>query len=87
VAFDALQRTEDVSDRGAIVEAIQGTSLDTIVGNIDWSSGPVPNVSKTPLVGGQWQAGEMYPFELKITVNSAAPDIETNGETQEKTWA
>ena len=87
VALDVLGRTEDISDRGSVVEAIQGTSLDTIVGNVDWSSGPTPNVSKTPLVGGQWQAGDMYPFELKITVNSAAPDIETNGETQEKSWA
>jgi branched-chain amino acid transport system substrate-binding protein len=87
VAIDALQRSEDISDRGAVVEAIQATNLETIVGSVDWSSGPTPNVSKTPLVGGQWQAGEMYPYELKITVNSAAPEIETNGETQEKSWA
>ena len=35
------------------------------------------NVSKTPLVGGQWRTGTKYPFELTIVSNAAAPNIPT----------
>ncbi len=35
----------------------------------------MPNVSKTPLVGGQWVKGEKYPFDLKIVTNVTAPEI------------
>ncbi len=31
-----------------------------------------PNVSKTPLVGGQWVKGEEWPFDLKIVTNVTA---------------
>ncbi|WP_305989466.1 ABC transporter substrate-binding protein [Roseibium sp. MMSF_3544] len=55
VAIDALGRTEDLDDPDSIASAIRKTSLETIVGPIDFSSGPVPNIAKTPLVGGQWR--------------------------------
>ena len=38
-----------------MAKAIGDAKLDTIVGHVDWTSGPVPNVAKTPLVGGQWR--------------------------------
>ncbi|MEL6582829.1 MAG: ABC transporter substrate-binding protein [Pseudomonadota bacterium] len=79
VAADVIQRTEDLEDYEAITAAIAATKLDTIVGTVDWSSGPVKNVSKTPLVGGQWQK-EGDSFDLKIVANSAQPDIPLTGE-------
>jgi branched-chain amino acid transport system substrate-binding protein len=51
VAANALGRVTDLEDKGAIVEAIKGTTLDTIVGPVSWANGPTPNVAKTPLVG------------------------------------
>jgi branched-chain amino acid transport system substrate-binding protein len=86
VAVDVLQRTEDVDDPESIVAAIVETDLDTIVGHISWADGPVPNVAKTPLVGGQWQVGEDWPFDLVITTNSLFEDIPTGGETVIKNW-
>lgn len=80
VAVDVLQRTEDIDDPSAIVAAIQETDLDTIVGHISWADGPVPNVAKTPLVGGQWQSGGDWPLDLVITNNSQFMDIELGGE-------
>ena len=62
-----------------LVESIAATNLETIVGKVDWSSGPVKNVSKTPLVGGQWQK-EGDHFDLKIVANAAAPNIPLTGE-------
>lgn len=86
VAADILKRTSDIDKPEAIVEAIKSTNLDTIVGKISWGSGPFPNVAKTPLVGGQWQAGGKYPFDLVIGTNGAATNIPTAGSISEKTW-
>jgi branched-chain amino acid transport system substrate-binding protein len=87
VAADTLKRTTNVDDKAAIRDAIKATRLDTIVGNIAWGSGPVPNVAKTPLVGGQWVKGTAHPFDLVITSNTAASNIPTGGTTQIMPWA
>jgi branched-chain amino acid transport system substrate-binding protein len=87
VAKDALRRAPDLEDKAGIAAAIKATSLDTIVGKIDWSSGPVPNVAKTPLVGGQWVKGTSHPYDLVITSNSTAPNIPTGGKTDVMAWA
>ena len=51
----------------------------TIAGGVDWSSGPFPNVAKTPLVGGQWRQtpGGEHPYELVVVTNKLAPEIPT----------
>lgn len=79
VVADTIKRAEDLEDPEAIVAAIAGTNVDTIVGNVDWSKGPINNVTKTPLVAGQWQK-EGDAFDLKIVANSAAPEIPLTGE-------
>ncbi len=74
VVADVAKRAEDLEDPEAITAAIAGTSLNTIVGPVDWSKGPINNVTKTPLVAGQWQkSGDR--FELQVVANSAAPEI------------
>lgn len=79
VVADVIRRAEDLEDAQAIVAAIAATNLDTIVGPVNWANGPVPNVTKTPLVAGQWQRdGDR--MELRIVANSAAPEIPTTGE-------
>ncbi|WP_163851483.1 ABC transporter substrate-binding protein [Pseudooceanicola aestuarii] len=79
VVADVIARAEDPEDPDALTDAIGATQLDTIVGRVDWSAGPVPNVTKTPLVAGQWQT-EGDTAELKIVANSAAPQIPLTGE-------
>ena len=79
VVADVVKRTSDLGDPAAILDAVRKTKLDTIVGPVDWSKGPVKNVTKTPLVAGQWQkrgAG----LELVITTNKTAPSIPVGGE-------
>ncbi|MEL6564969.1 MAG: ABC transporter substrate-binding protein [Pseudomonadota bacterium] len=81
VVADVIARADDLDDADAIAAAIGGTNISTIVGGVNWSNGPVPNVSKTPLVSGQWQrAGDGV--ELVITNNAQAPDIPVGGELQ-----
>ena len=83
LAVDVMGRVSDVGDGEAVAEAIASTKMDTIVGPISWGDGPLPpfavrNVSKTPLVGGQWRRkGSGY--ELVIVDNKTAPNIPTAG--------
>lgn len=73
VAVDALKRASDLKPE-SIRNAIRDTNLNTVVGPINFKKGPVPNVAKTPLVGGQWQkAGKG--FELVVVENSQAPMV------------
>jgi branched-chain amino acid transport system substrate-binding protein len=80
VAVDVLRRAGNPDDRQAIVEAIAATQLDTIVGRISFADGPLPNIAKTPLVGGQWRRGSGVPFELAIVSNRAHPEIGLTGQ-------
>jgi branched-chain amino acid transport system substrate-binding protein len=82
VAADTLKRTSDVKSKAAIRDALVATRLDTIVGPISWGKGPVKNVAKTPLVGGQWVKGQKHMFDLVIVNNLTAPGIPTGGELQ-----
>lgn len=79
VVADVVARAEDLDDPDAIRAAIAGTNLQTIVGPVNWANGPVPNVTKTPLVAGQWQR-EGEGIDLKIVANATAPDIPVTGE-------
>ena len=56
-------------------DAVAATNLKTVVGPVKWGGhGPFKNVSKTPLVLGQWVKGQKYKFELMIVNNQAAPE-------------
>ncbi len=79
VVADVIGRAEDLEDADAVSSAIAATNMSTIVGDVNWSTGPVPNVSKTPLVSGQWQDNGNG-VELVITNNSQHPNIPVGGE-------
>ncbi|MEN0001978.1 MAG: ABC transporter substrate-binding protein, partial [Pseudomonadota bacterium] len=81
VVADVVARAEDLEDPAAIIAAITGTNLDTIVGNVNWANGPVKNVTKTPLVGGQWQIADGA-LDLKIVNNAGHENIPLTGELQ-----
>lgn len=79
VAADVIKRAADLSDPKAILDAIVSTDINTIVGPVNWKAGPVKNVQKTPLVGGQWQKKDGK-SELVITTNVQHPEIPVGGE-------
>lgn len=82
VALDALTQTEDPTDPDANAAAIRATSYDSVVGRVDFQTGPVPNISKTPLVGGQWRLDGDRPV-LDIVENAAFPDIPLTAELRQ----
>jgi len=84
VVFNVLGRTADVGKNEAILDAIVKTKMNTIVGPVDWTGGgPVKNVSKTPLVGGQWRfVDKKFKYDLVITANDTAPSIPLGGKME-----
>ena len=77
VAIDALKRAKKL-EPDAIRDAIAATDYQSIVGPITWKGGPlnpVPNVCITPLVGGQWEKGTKWKYDLNIVFNKTAPNI------------
>lgn len=81
VVADVVARAEDLEDPDAILAAIAATDVGTIVGPVNWATGPVKNVTKTPLVAGQWQQ-EGEGIDLKIVENATAPEIPVTGDLQ-----
>jgi branched-chain amino acid transport system substrate-binding protein len=79
VAADVLKRSKGTRPE-QVRDALAATMMQTIVGPVRFGGeGPFKNVSKTPLVLGQWGKGSKYKTELAIVNNQAAPDIPTNG--------
>src|SRR5215217_8260853 len=80
VAIDVLKRAKAIEPK-AILDSIVATNYQSIVGPVQWTGKPVKNVTKTPLVAGQWQKkGDK--FELVITANKPAPNIPTGGKLE-----
>jgi branched-chain amino acid transport system substrate-binding protein len=77
VGIDVLKRAKSLDKKADIRDAIVATNLNTVVGPISWKGGPVKNVAKTPLVGGQWVKGKKYKYDLVIVNNQTAPNIPT----------
>jgi branched-chain amino acid transport system substrate-binding protein len=82
VAANALSRAKSAK-AADVRDAVAATSMNTVVGAVKWGGqGPFRNVSKTPLVLGQWvkaAAGSKNKVELVIVDNQAAPSIPTGG--------
>jgi len=90
VAVDALKRAQSLDDKQSIVTALKETKLDTMAGLVDFTRGgkdnPVPNVSVTPLAGGQWVKGADYPYEIVVVANSQAPQVEVQQKATYLKW-
>jgi branched-chain amino acid transport system substrate-binding protein len=79
VAADALKRAKSLK-AADVRDAVAATSVATVVGPVKWGGqGPMKNVSKTPLVLGQWVKGTARKYDLVIVNNEAAPNIPADG--------
>jgi branched-chain amino acid transport system substrate-binding protein len=81
VAIANLKRAGVVGNPSAFVKSLSTLKLATIVGPLEWGKGPVPNVTKTPLVGGQWRASSSAKsgYDLVIVTNAGHANIPTAG--------
>src|SRR5260221_6310116 len=71
-----LKRAKNLGEPASILEAIVATDYHSIVGPIKWSGKPVKNISKTPLVAGQWRKSDNG-IELVICEDATAPNIKS----------
>jgi branched-chain amino acid transport system substrate-binding protein len=79
VASDALKRSKSLK-ASDVRDALAASKMQTVVGDVAWGgAGPFKNVSKTPLVLGQWNKGKKYKYELTIVNNEAAKAIPVGG--------
>jgi branched-chain amino acid transport system substrate-binding protein len=79
LVIDILKRTKDVGSPKSIMDSVRSTNYESIVGPVNWKKGPVKNVTKTPLVGGQWVKGKKYKYDLQLVNNKGATNIPTEG--------
>ena len=76
--FAALAASATPNDKAAVAKALSTLKTTTMVGKLDFTSGPVANVSETPIIGAQWvkaKDGSKYPFDLVIVDNSPDPNV------------
>jgi branched-chain amino acid transport system substrate-binding protein len=69
--IDVLKRVKNFDDPATIIDAIKTTNLETILGPIAFSGKPVPNIAKTPLVGGQWENNDPKWHWTRYTVDNS----------------
>ena len=82
VAADVMKRSHGPGERAAMLDSLTKANLETIVGPLAWGQGPVKNVAKTPLVGGQWRRGGAFKYDLVITSNETALNIPAGGKME-----
>jgi len=79
----ATLKSAKSTDSKAIVAALAKLKVNTVVGTVDFTSGPVPNVAKTPLAGGQWRAGiNKKKYDLVIVSNVSGKMIPIGGKAE-----
>jgi branched-chain amino acid transport system substrate-binding protein len=82
IALASLKATQKLDDPASIRNAVRDGSFKTIVGPVDFKTGPFPNTSLTPLVAGQWRKGSKWPLEMVVVDNTFFPEIPVNGQPE-----
>lgn len=76
--FEALKKAADPKSKDAIVKSIATLNTITIAGKVDFTSGPVPNVSPGPIIGTQWvkaPEGSKFSLDYVVTENATDPNV------------
>jgi len=76
--FDALKASADVKSKEAIAKALSTLKTTTIAGKVDFTSGPVANVSPGPIIGTQWvkaPEGSKFALDYVVTENATDPNV------------
>ncbi|HUE66901.1 MAG TPA: ABC transporter substrate-binding protein [Candidatus Acidoferrum sp.] len=84
VAAAVLKASGDPKSKQKIVDAMKTLTVETPVGNLDWTKNPdfgpgtsaVSGVVSTPIIGGQWKQGvSKWPIDFVICENAADPNV------------
>jgi branched-chain amino acid transport system substrate-binding protein len=76
--FDALKAASDAKSKEAVAKALSTLKTTTIAGKVDFTSGPVANVSPGPIIGTQWvkaPAGSKFALDYVVTEHATDPNV------------
>jgi branched-chain amino acid transport system substrate-binding protein len=75
--LEALKAASDPKDKAALAAAYAVLNVVTMVGKVDFTSGPVANVSLAPIIGCQWIKSEdgKFTFDNVLTENATDPNV------------
>ncbi|MFT4002989.1 MAG: ABC transporter substrate-binding protein [Rhizobium sp.] len=76
--FDVLKAASDVKSKEAVAKAMSTLKTTTIAGKVDFTTGPVANVSPGPIIGTQWvkaPAGSKFALDYVVTEHATDPNV------------
>jgi branched-chain amino acid transport system substrate-binding protein len=76
--FDALKVSTAPKAKDAVAKALSTLKTETMIGKVDFTSGPVANVSPGPIIGTQWAPaaeGSKFKFDYVVTENATDPNV------------
>lgn len=68
----ALKSAGNPKDKASLAKALSGLQTVTMMGKVDFTNGPVANVSTVPMIGAQWVkpvSGSKFKYDYVITEN------------------
>ena len=83
--FEALKASANAKDKAAVAKALSTLKTETMIGKVDFTSGPVPNVSPGPIIGTQWvtaKDGSKFPLDYVVTENATDPNVPVEAKLQ-----
>lgn len=86
-ALMALSSASDPKDKPAVARVFPSLRVNTLVGTLDWTAGPVKNVALEPLVGGKWVKGSSgFPVDVAIVDNRGYPKLPLQAKDTPLSW-
>jgi branched-chain amino acid transport system substrate-binding protein len=70
--------SSNAADKAAVAKALSTLKTTTMAGKVDFTSGPVPNISPGPIIGAQWvkaAAGSKFKLEYVVTEHATDPNV------------
>jgi branched-chain amino acid transport system substrate-binding protein len=74
----ALKASADPKSKEAVAKALGSLNTVTMAGKVDFTSGPVPNVSPGPIIGTQWvkaKPGSKFKLDYVVAENANDPNV------------
>jgi branched-chain amino acid transport system substrate-binding protein len=74
----ALKASANPRNKEAVAKALGSLNTVTMAGKVDFTSGPVPNVSPGPIIGTQWvkaKPGSKFKLDYVVSENANDPNV------------
>ena len=78
VGFAALRASGNPKDKASVAKALSTLDTSSMVGQVNFAKGPVPNVYATPIIGAQWvkaKPGSRFKLDCVITDNATDRNV------------